>query len=179
MIHEAWLFITALVWWEYLLVAIAIISLFYAEYEENVIGFAIGFGLFMFYPWSNTGSLFSHVGFFGSIFWLGIYLIIGVFWSIFKWNRLTKKIIDESKDQYERYESIREEQTLEEYLKEKVEYEKSFNRFSYWISSWPISAFVYFFGEMFSDFFKKIVKYLSKFYTKIGERNIAKAIKKE
>ncbi len=189
MLTEAWLFFTALVWWEYAIVVVLVVALIFAEANENSFSFLVGFGLFMFYPWSTTGSLFSNVGITGSLFWLLIYIVIGIIWSRFKWGRLLDKLVEQKNKEYEaqtenhpddmNYFDREYAKNKEEYLKKQIQEEKDINRFVYWISSWPISAFVYFFGEMIADSFRKLVSYLSVYYTRIGDKKVERVLAKE
>ena len=97
------------------------------------------------------------------------YIVIGVFWSFFKWFRLVKRKVFLYKNAVKKSEEkititgYKSPVSIEDYMPDY--YDKV--KIPFWIGYWPFSLLRFFFGEFLNNFFKNIAKLFSSFYDKI------------
>jgi len=172
-------FFASLVWWEYIFIIIMVGGFTVSSNTDNPLGVLVGFGFFFFFPWGESGSLFSHFGLTGIFMWFGIYLVLGIIWAAFKWNILSQKVILKSLKEYESDSYYRETYTKEEYIKKEVKNSANYGYFFNWITMWPISIILHFFSETLYNILIGFKNILYNLYASISNRNIKNTINKE
>jgi hypothetical protein len=129
--------------------------------------------IFLLYFFSNKGQLWLSLksNITGLLMWLGIYLIVGIVWSFFKWYKIVKHAKAKYlKAQREYQKTIKDGNShipfnkMLTFLPKVNEWKASITS---WILFWPFSTLRYAFGTMLIDFMDAIISRLKGLYDSI------------
>ncbi len=159
-------FFVGLVWWEIILFGILVLGFLFSLGNETSIGAVAALGVLFVMSWTGVGALYSVVSF-STLIWGGIvYLIIGLFWSFWKWRLLVSRVIrlmtsSDSNRVYDKNE-----------IKREISRRKDYDTIVFWILVWPFSALGYFVNDFIIDMVRKFVEKIYTVYDKIADNMI-------
>jgi len=163
-------FFVGLVWWEIGGLFIMLILLVVSEVYEHIWGFLVAIAVLYFYPWNGV-SLFSSTDLGGLFLILFLFFIVGIFWSMFKTKRTSKKIAIMITKSFEA-DGKSDLDELKKEIRREVSRKLKTDKYIYWVLNWPFSVIHHFFGEFIYEFVSKIIVYLTTVYDRIIEDNI-------
>jgi len=91
--------------------------------NESVLGFYIAFFAMIFNNWSGTGQLFTNINLISSIWYIGIFTLIGIAWSLFKWKKVVEVEIEKGKNEKLKLDDV----------KYNISRKKDYDTMAYWI----------------------------------------------
>lgn len=118
--------------------------------------------LFMLYLWSNSFIM----SFFrwGNLYKVGIYILIGLIWSLFMWFRFVKTMAD-------RWEQYKLNMSTKSYQQDVSSFRpivsENKQQITGWIIFWPFSVIRYFLGSLIKDLGDWVVARMTILYNKI------------
>ena len=155
------------------IIAVVFIGLTIEDRDRESQDFAFGWPTFWLAAWVLVSYFFARSEFLGLFtsfnllnfaMWMGVYLLIGLAWSFFKWLQFSKL----------RAKYWRKELSIRDYAIDSINYRDLKNRFiphagdyigklSGWIALWPFSLISYIVGDLWDN----IVMWFEKVYENI------------
>lgn len=159
-------FMAALVWWEFIIGTLLLVGLIWSLSEESGFLSLITLGILLSIPWGASSSVIvalSTMSFGALIVFIGIYVGLGLIWSVWKWRLF---VLDEKKDYIATCESFQKTYNVDS-LKNIIERKKNIDTITFWIILWPMSTFAYLLNDFIVDTVKTLARGMSTVYDKV------------
>jgi len=156
-------FFVGLVWWEIILVLGLAGVFILSPYNDDAVPALFATIVFLVIPFSGT-ALITSFSITGLIAFVGIYLLIGGAWSLFKYYIEARKL----KDKYFEGRYSKDTKTKED-VKFYISSHIHRGEIVYWVALWPINIIGYLFYDVSKKLIDFVVDNLGKTYDKITD----------
>ncbi len=162
-------FFAGLVMWEIFVFGVLCIVIFASLNYESSIAFSLAFVVLMTMSWTGVGSAWAAITLLDLIWFIAVYVVMGIAWSAFKWRQLAIRI----RDSYRA--SVRDGKRLytDSEIKEQIQIKKNYDTFIFWILVWPLSGIGYIINDFIRDIFTKLIDRISTIYDRITDKVMA------
>ena len=165
-IDAAMVFFTGLVMWEIIFLVVLGVALVASLNYESSIGFSVAFIILITMSWTGAGSVWAAVTLLDIIWFIAIYIVMGIIWSGWKWRQLAIK----TRDLYKA--KVRDGKRVysDNEIREEIQRRKDYDTFVFWILVWPLSGIGYLINDFVVDMVKKLVDRISTIYDRITDK---------